>query len=210
MKKLALITLMIPLIFSSCKKEEVSNQVNISSNTPPNVKSDTFTVSSGTTKLINLYDLIDDIETIDSNLKLSIEQNLASGTGQLSGISNGIITYSAPNLSFGDKDISTLFKFKAEDEGGLSSIGTIGLTIKYDPSTDPNSSLYGNWKHNKDLEMTLTPNRDFTYRYQTTIHKGKWSVNGNKLTLNSSTFNMTDTYSVSGNELIYQSVKWYK
>ena len=196
----------IPLIFFSCKKENVGNQ----SNTLPNVSNDNIIVTSGSSKLINLYDLVDDVETADTKLVLTVEQDLAPGTGQLSSISDGIITYTAPTMLFGDMDISTLFRYKAEDEGGLYNSGTIDITIKYDPSNDVNSNLYGNWKYSNDLEMTLSPNRDFTYRYQATTHNGKWSVNGNKLVLNSSTFDMTDTYSVSGNELIYQSVKWYK
>lgn len=196
----------IPLMLFSCKKEEVGNQ----SNTSPNVTNDNITVISGSSKFINLYDLVEDAETTDTRLVLTVEQDLAPGTGQLSSISDGIITYTAPTMSFGDADISTLFKYKAEDEGGLYNSGTIDITIKYDPSNDVNSNLFGNWKYGNDLEMTLSPNRDFTYRFKTTTHNGKWSVNGNKLILNSSTFDMTDTYSVSGDELIYQSVKWYK
>jgi hypothetical protein len=72
------------------------------------------------------------------------------------------------------------------------------------------SELYGNWTHSNDLEMTLSSNQDFTYRYQNTVHNGEWSVQGNNLTLSSNTFNMTDNYSVSGETLVYQSVNWYK
>ena len=72
------------------------------------------------------------------------------------------------------------------------------------------SDLHGNWTYSNDLEMTLSSNQDFMYRYQNTIYNGEWSVQGDNLILISDTWDMTDNYSVSGNSLIYQSVTWYK
>jgi len=73
-----------------------------------------------------------------------------------------------------------------------------------------NNKLVGNWKSAK-VSINLRANHTYSYKMKALSFSGKWSVTGNKLTMNYSLLGFkkkrTSTYSFKGKDLILSSSK---
>ena len=132
----------------------ITCQVTIAGDSAPTANDNTISATQGISTVIDLFNLVIDDNTSDSNLTWSIsESSTFNGTLSTFNQATGAIIYTAPQISFGSPAIQDIFTYTVGDSIGQTATGTITINVSAASNTAP---TFNNTPYNISVELNST------------------------------------------------------